>query len=317
MELTSRVGFGLFGTGLAGDVVPDEAADISKINDNFRLLDKVIGWIFVTSTTHPANPFRGLGIFETDTGRAYMHDGSTFIFAFDTNLANGLRGTTAQRDAYWGKPTTGATTPEITARVALANKGPRWFNTEKGYEEQYFAKVGDTGVLAGAQALVPDWYPSGAGIVPEAFVSFKPGANVAIGAGNTVITTNSTFMQEMSAPVGGVTYGKLDGTSPGLRLTPGIDGIWEVTCHSILTVGNWSLVVKRNSVTADYAGLVAVDSAGPGSASVSGASITKPVRMAPTDFLIFGVFSPSAGAFSNGFEENTVFGMRWLGVRTR
>lgn len=48
-------------------------------------------------------------------------------------------GTAAQRDGLYGIPATAAD------RVALAAKAPRWFNTEKGYEQQYFAQYDDAG----------------------------------------------------------------------------------------------------------------------------------------------------------------------------
>lgn len=63
-------------------------------------------------------------------------------------------GTTAQRNAYWSEPGT----PE--QRVALANKIARWYNTEKGYEEQYFAAYNDAtiGPLTPAKATAK-WAP--------------------------------------------------------------------------------------------------------------------------------------------------------------
>jgi hypothetical protein len=51
-----------------------------------------------------------------------------------------LRGNTAARDAFWGVPAANA-----GARVTFANRYPTWFNTDKGWEEQYYAKYDDGG----------------------------------------------------------------------------------------------------------------------------------------------------------------------------
>jgi hypothetical protein len=67
-----------------------------------------------------------------------------------------FRGTTAQRDAFFGSPSTDA------ARVALANLRPLWFNTDLGWEESYYAVTGLTGLtVTGLVASTPSgWYPT-------------------------------------------------------------------------------------------------------------------------------------------------------------
>ena len=294
MDLTSRVGFGLFGTGLAGDVIPDEAADISKINDNFRKLDSIIGWILVTSTTHPPNPFRGLGILETDTGRAYIHDGATYIFAFDTNLANGLRGTTAQRDAYWGKPTTGSTTPEITARVALASKGPLWFNTDLGYEERYFAKVGDTGALSGEVALNPGWFPSGAGVKP------KQGFHAATstyGVGTSIISTQPNVADIFKKGVGFVDP-PLNGTGSGVRFVIPVEGNYRLDAYGNFNSNTINLMLKQNSVSADATGAFVGDS-GSGVNGNNFRSLSTIGSFSLNDFVILAWYASLSGTVTN------------------
>lgn len=68
---------------------------------------------------------------------------------------NAGRGTTAERDAYFGAPT-------ITAdQVALANRKVTWFNTDLGWQESYYVVQGTSGLTArglitGAPA---GWYP--------------------------------------------------------------------------------------------------------------------------------------------------------------
>ncbi|QJD49833.1 minor tail protein [Microbacterium phage AvGardian] len=69
--------------------------------------------------------------------------------------ANSGRGTTAQRDAYFGA------TGTVALQVALANRRPTWFNTTTGLEEQYYAPTGSAGLTApGLLAGFPaGWYP--------------------------------------------------------------------------------------------------------------------------------------------------------------
>lgn len=62
-------------------------------------------------------------------------------------------GTSAARDGFYGVPASAA------ARVALANAVPRWFNTDKGWEEQYFATEGDAGAGRFTRQF-GGWYPS-------------------------------------------------------------------------------------------------------------------------------------------------------------
>lgn len=69
------------------------------------------------------------------------------------------QGTTAARDLLFTPPTTD------TERVALANRKIRWYNTDLGWEESYYAPTGLAGLTA--QGLVAGtasgWYPTGEG----------------------------------------------------------------------------------------------------------------------------------------------------------
>lgn len=78
-------------------------------------------------------------------------------------------GTSAQRDAFFGVPTTNA------ERVALANREPVWFNTDFGWEESYYADsalagLTTLGLVAGTASA---WYPTGEG---PASVHYASGA---------------------------------------------------------------------------------------------------------------------------------------------
>jgi hypothetical protein len=75
-------------------------------------------------------------------------------------LNNDGRGTTAQRDAYFGVPATDA------ARVALANIVPTWFNTDTQREEIYYAVTGTTGLTVPGlhtSGFTAGWYNAPAG----------------------------------------------------------------------------------------------------------------------------------------------------------
>ena len=316
MDFSSKLRLKLFGRGLGGDVQEDEPADISGINDNFRSIDEFIGMAYIcTSTTRPSSPFPSLGIFETDTLRGYIYTGVSYQLVFDANFATGLRGTTAQRDTYWGAPTTGTTTAEIQARVALASQGPRWFNTEKGYEEQYFAKKDDTGLVAGLGAMTPGWYPSGSGVVPHARVRQKVGTACAYGSGTTVITTNSAFLEADGAEVGSLTYGKLDATGSGMRFTAPLEGKYRVKAH-LWSNNALTLLIKRNSVSPDSNGVCA--SASPGSSSVAGfaqIAVDEIVSLSAGDFLILAWAATASGTLKIDQIYTNAMSLEWFGVR--
>jgi hypothetical protein len=78
-DFTSRLSLYLPGGGADGTITPDETADIDKLNDNFRAIDSSVGSSIVTSTTRPVTPFQGQLIYETDTGRTMMRQGSQWI----------------------------------------------------------------------------------------------------------------------------------------------------------------------------------------------------------------------------------------------
>ena len=87
-------------------------------------------------------------------GEIFQNNGKKVVDEFSlVNLlaAYSKSGTTAERDAVWGVPA------NATARVALAEERPRWFNTDKGWDEQYFAQYDDAGATVYNSAGTHGW----------------------------------------------------------------------------------------------------------------------------------------------------------------
>lgn len=142
--------------GSSGTIPGDDQADIDVLNDNADKIDAAVGVRYVTSTTRPATPYDGQLIKETDTGKllAYRQGISDWEDAVPS-----LRGSSSLRDLYYSTP--GTAPGDAAARVALANKYPRWLTIEKGYEQQYFAAFDDAGVSATTPVrATAGWAPS-------------------------------------------------------------------------------------------------------------------------------------------------------------
>lgn len=140
-DFTNRLNLQKPAGGSSGTIPGDDQADIDVLNDNADKIDAAIGARYVTSTTRPATPFDGQIIKETDTKQILLYSQATGQW----EPADSIRsGTAALRDLIYGTPAAGA--PGAAARVALAAKAPQWFNTEKGYLQQYFAQWDDPGV---------------------------------------------------------------------------------------------------------------------------------------------------------------------------
>lgn len=75
---TSRLGLTMPGGGSHGNITPGEIVDIDVINDNMRLLDSVAGAGQYSSTTHPATPFPGQIVKESDTGALVQYNGTAW-----------------------------------------------------------------------------------------------------------------------------------------------------------------------------------------------------------------------------------------------
>ena len=122
------------------------------------------------------------------------------------------RGTTAQRNTHWGTPGTAA------ARVALANKGARWFNLDLGYEEQYFSGTADAGMSPLVSTPSAGWYPSGVRMKPFVLVDKTIAQSTA--SGNATLTLAATAAYDI--------YGMYN-PAQNTRLTAPIGGLYRCT----------------------------------------------------------------------------------------
>lgn len=144
---TTRLNLAKPAGGSSGTIPGDDQADIDVLNDNSDKIDAAIGVAPVTSGAKPATPFSGQPIALTDANNiGQLRVGSAWV-----NPGYVGFGTTAQRDAYYPTPGNAA------ARVALAATAPRWFNTDKGFMQQYFAQFDDAGVAAPFAKKVFGW----------------------------------------------------------------------------------------------------------------------------------------------------------------
>jgi len=93
------------------------------------------------------------------------------------DVASSYRGTTAERDALWGVPSTDA------EHIALANMMVNWFNTDLGWTESYYVAAGSAGLTVPglAAGAFSGWYPTGRGPV----ISLLPSAAQSITSGMT------------------------------------------------------------------------------------------------------------------------------------
>jgi hypothetical protein len=156
----------------------------------FRVSD-VNGWFTTLDTKIQSMDGVSTGLdTRLDTIEPYLLPGFTAA-----NARYGLTpaGTTAQRNAYWGSPAAGQ------ARIDLANRFARWFNTDKGYVEQYFCAFDETGTgkVAGTpQKKTARWAPDmTAGRVPISTFTVSGGTAANIkkyGSSVEVVTPGST-----------------------------------------------------------------------------------------------------------------------------
>lgn len=88
-----------------------------------------------------------------------------------------MRGNTAERDAWFGTP------PDAAGRASIANSRPVWFNTDNGFEEQYYAENTAPGLIVpGLLGGNFGWFPKDEG----PFCTLVPSAGIQTAAGSYV-----------------------------------------------------------------------------------------------------------------------------------
>jgi len=151
-------------------------------------------------------------------------------------------GTAAERDAVYGVPASDAT------RVALANRKVTWFNTDRGWWEEYFATTALSGLTVTGLELtaVSGWYPVANG--PQ---------GVLYAAGNEAHTAGSLF-----------TNWRAFGTSPSSKNVPdalmsrateklvvGMAGRYRAYAYMTYPAGAGTGAVSFHGVTKSTAGI--------------------------------------------------------------
>lgn len=95
-DLTTRLDLYKPGGGSTGLILPDEAADIDKINDNMDIIDAAMGAFICTSGTRPGSPFDGQIIYETDTKKILVYKSVGAVWQDQAVYEGAGRGTVTQ-----------------------------------------------------------------------------------------------------------------------------------------------------------------------------------------------------------------------------
>lgn len=164
--LTTKLSLYKPGGGLSGLILPDEIADIDRINSNMDILDANIGFRNVTSGTRPISPYDGEPIYETDTQRIrifnnaagqWLAPGSERGTLSDYSVAD-LDGLAAITDMIAGdtvvvRSAANWTFIRNTANSAWAQNSIPTFATAAARDTEY-AKAAGVYKVAGVQAFV-------------------------------------------------------------------------------------------------------------------------------------------------------------------
>lgn len=157
-ELTPRRGMYLPGGGSTGLIVPDEVADIDRLNENFRKIDSMLGARVLPSASSYTDSYDGDLVYAEDTELLKMYSSNAGKLIDPRVLGgNAFKGTKAQRDAFTG-----------------AEKGDLWRLTDDtGYSYEY------TGTK---------WRPLISGLVPVVPASVSAAVGTATVDDHGVIT---------------------------------------------------------------------------------------------------------------------------------
>lgn len=96
-------------------------------------------------------------------------------------------GTESERDAFWSIP------GDAAARVALAAKAPRWYNTELGWEQQYYAQFDDAGATPKFAAATHGWKAKGRQLIHPGTIVAASGT--AVDQGSHILFTGAAGVE--------------------------------------------------------------------------------------------------------------------------
>lgn len=208
--------------------VPDEQADAKDINDALQYMEQFLGIGIFTSSTRPPTPKPRQMIYETDTGALSLWDGTQWVAILNKKQVI-TSGPGTLRDLIWGVPST------ASARVALANQGVRWFNTDtgKGYEERYYSAIADASARLENSAKVGGWFPGG---TRRPYVRLDYGrvststlpTSIEIIIGNS----NNYKWEESYDPHGWFDSAAAAGTAGAMRIIPKVPGYYKAFLHA-------------------------------------------------------------------------------------
>lgn len=177
-------------------------------------------YTFATVETIYMNINRGVQrVTDKETGRVIWRTSISGVWSEWHFLQD--RGTTAERDFLYPAPTTDA------EKAALANRKVRWYNTELGWEESYYAPTGLTGLTAqGLIAGTPEgWYPIGEG----PYITLEPTTAFQASAGNYVMNWHN---------------GNLKRKGGSAWFTPGSNGFVQVHKPGRYDISVWTLLAN-------------------------------------------------------------------------
>lgn len=162
-----------------------------------------------------------------------------------------LGGTTAQRDTYFGTPTTDP------ARVALANQKVTWYNTDFGWIESFYAVTGLSGLTALGliTGTASGWYPMSEG--PWAIIN---GTSQTITDG-VVYSNYNAFGTSRSFRRGGSAWFTL--TNSNQRLTYAVAGYYDIQARYSFPNGSGTPVTSMRVKNAAGSDLEAFQTATP------------------------------------------------------
>jgi hypothetical protein len=157
-DLTARLDLYLPGGGSSGSI-PDEQADIDKINGNMEILDDIVGTPVVTSGTRPSTPYVGQPIYESDTKRIVVWDGSAWVIPGRSTVAHYVVADFDALAAFSGM-IAGDTVTVIEGLVLFSYTGSVWQQmteavfTSAAARDTAYAKASAAYRIAGVQAKV-------------------------------------------------------------------------------------------------------------------------------------------------------------------